>query len=531
MFEYVIVGAGSAGCVLANRLTANGATVALVEAGPPKHGEFRVRAPGMYITLWRSSLDWNFTTEPQKHVNNRRMFWPRGKVTGGTGSLNALVYIRGHRDNYDEWRAGGNFGWGYDEILPFFTKSEDNSRGASKFHGAGGAMAVDDMPSPGPGARAFVEAMSSRFKVPINNDFNGASQEGAGYYQYNIRRGERFSSANGFLDAAMRGHRSLTLITDALATGLVVDGDRVTGVRVREGSAERTLHASREVILCAGAIGSPHLLMLSGIGAGDELRTVGVTPVHELPGVGKHLEDHLLTGAQYHATGGVDAMTKVRLALWAAQYQLARKGPLGRSAVQAGGFVKHAPDAPRPDVQFFFVPWGFTPPNSDERRPPPFGRYYTILSSLLYPKSHREVRLRSADPAAAPVIDPSYLSDPADLEHLVDGIELAREIAATAPLAKFTGKERDLGIPTKTRDDLREVVRTTVNTIFHPTGTCKMGPASDPSAVVDAELRVHGLRGLRIADASIMPKIIGGNTNAPTVMIAEKAADFLLHAR
>ncbi|MFN0249797.1 MAG: GMC family oxidoreductase [Kofleriaceae bacterium] len=531
MFEYVIVGAGTAGCVLANRLTANGASVALVEAGPPKHGEFRVRAPGMYVTLWRSNLDWNFTTEPQAHVEDRRMFWPRGKVTGGTGSLNALVYIRGHPDNYDSWRAAGNFGWGYDEILPFFTRSEDNSRGASKYHGSGGPMAVDDLPSPGPGARAFVESMSKACKVPINDDFNGASQVGAGYYQYNIRRGERFSSANGFLDTAMRGHKSLTLITDALVTGLVLDGDRVKGVRLRERGAERTIEASREVILCAGAIGSPHLLMLAGIGAGDELRAAGVTPAHELAGVGKHLEDHLLCGAQYHATGGVDAMTKARLALWAAQYQLLRKGPLGRSAVQAGGFVKHAADARVPDVQFFFVPWGFSPPNSDEKRPPPFGRYYTILSALLYPKSHGEVRLRSADPAQAPAIDPRYLSDPADLEHLVDGIELSREIAATGPLAKLTGKERDIGLPTKTRDDLRGVVRRAVNTIFHPTGTCKMGPRTDPSAVVDAELRVHGIRGLRVADASIMPSIIGGNTNAPTVMIAEKAADFLLHAR
>ncbi len=531
MFEYVIVGAGTAGCVLANRLTANGATVALLEAGPPKHGDFRVRAPGMYVSLWRSSLDWNFTTEPQVHVDNRRMFWPRGKVTGGTGSLNALVYIRGHRDNYDAWRAAGNFGWGYDEILPFFTKSEDNSRGASKYHGVGGPIAVDDLPSPGPGARAFVESMSVACKVPINDDFNGASQEGAGYYQYNIRRGERFSSAVGFLDAAMRGHSSLTLVTDALALGLVFDGDRVKGVRIRERGGERTIEASREVILCAGAIGSPHVLMLSGIGAGDELRAAGVTPTHELPGVGKHLEDHLLCGTQYHASGGVDAMTKARLALWAAQYQLLRKGPLGRSAVQAGGFLKHGPDAQRPDVQFFFVPWGFTPPNSDEKRPPPFGRYYTILSSLLYPSSHGEVRLRSADPADAPIIDPRYLSAETDLEHLVDGIELSREIAATGPLAKLTGKERELGMPTKTRDDLRAVVRRTVNTIFHPTGTCKMGPNTDPSTVVDAELRVHGLRGLRVADASIMPSIIGGNTNAPTVMIAEMAADFLLHAR
>lgn len=531
MFEYVIVGAGSAGCVLANRLTANGATVALVEAGPPRHGDFGVRAPGMYITLWRSALDWNFSTEPQVHVNDRRMFWPRGKVTGGTGSLNALVYIRGHRDNYDEWRAAGNFGWGYDEILPFFTKSEDNSRGASKYHGAGGPMAVDDMPSPGRGARAFVESMAKRFGVPINDDFNGASQEGAGFYQYNIRRGERFSSATGFLDAAMRGHASLTLISDALATGLVIDGDRVRGVRIREKGVERVIEASREVILCAGAVGSPHLLMLSGIGAGDELRAASVAPVHELAGVGKHLEDHLLCGMQFHAGRGIEALTKARLALWAAQYHLARKGPLSRSAVHAGGFLKSAPDVARPDVQLYFVPYGFPLPNSDEKRPPVFGRYYTIMTSLLYPRSHGEIRLRSADPAAAPLIDPRYFSDPADLEHLVDGVELAREIAATAPLSSLTGKERDLGMPVKTRDDLRGLVRSAVNTIFHPTGTCKMGPRSDPSTVVDAELRVHGLAGLRVADASIMPRIIGGNTNAPTVMIAEKAADFLLHAR
>ena len=528
MFDYVVVGAGSAGCVLANRLTADGKSkVALIEAGPRKHHSFKVRAVGMYFQLWRTPLDWAFSTEPQKHVDNRRMFWPRGKVIGGTGSFNSVVYMRGHRANYDEWRDLGNPGWGWSDVLPYFKRSEDNARGASEYHGAGGPLAVDDIEGPRvPALGAWIEAAAARCKVRQTDDFNGADQEGVGFYQFNLRKGLRQSTAIAFLEPALsRGN--LTVITGALATGLVVDGDRVKGVAIRERGVERTIEA-RETILCGGAIGSPHLLLLSGIGAGAELRAAGVEARHELAGVGKHLEDHLCMPVQYKATG-VNALSRVRMVTWALRYLAGRSGPISQSPPQAGGFTKTRADSVLPDNQWHVVPFGFSPPNTDEPHDPPMGGYLTILPGLIYPKSQGEIRLATSDPATAPAIDPAYFSDPADLEHLVDGVVLAREIAATAPLAQYLGEEIVPGPAAKTRDDVRATVRTAVNTIFHPTGTCKMG--TDAAAVVDPELRVKGLTGLRIADASVMPKIIGGNTNAPTIMIAEKAADLLLQAR
>lgn len=522
MFDVVIVGAGSAGCVLAHRLSADPQRkVALLEAGGAHHRSFKVRAPGLYQTLWRSPLDWGFSTEPQQHVDGRRMFWPRGKVLGGSSCLNAMVYIRGHRDNYDEWRDLGNPGWGWSDVLPYFTKSEDNVRGASALHGAGGLMHVSDSATQSRTARAFIEATATRCKVRVTKDFNGEDQEGAGLFQHTVRDGLRVDMASAFLDP-VRDRKNLTIISEALATSLVIAGDRVCGVRVRVRGSEQTIEA-KEVILASGAIGSPHLLMLSGIGAGDELRAAGVAPVHELPGVGKHLEDHLLYPVTFETVAGEPALSRLGLVGWALRHLTRKGGQLAASPLEAGAFVRSTPDQPRPDNQIHFTPFGLTPPNTDVVRALPFGRMAMVLPGLIYPKSHGEIRLRSADPTAPPVIDPRYFSDPADLEHLVDGILLVREIAATAPMTEVLGKELLPGPATTTREQLRAAVRSSVNTIFHPTGTCKMG--TDPQAVVDPELRVHGLRGLRIADASIMPRIIGGNTNAPVVMIAEKCAD------
>jgi choline dehydrogenase len=526
MFDFVVVGAGSAGCVLANRLSADPKrTVALIEAGGPHHKTFNVRAPAAWSELWRSKLDWNLSTEPQTHSANRRHYWPRGKLLGGTSCLNAMVYIRGHRDNYDAWRDAGNPGWGYSDVLPLFKKSEDNGRGASEFHGAGGPLHVDDHPVV-PVCNAFAEAVAARCKVPVTDDFNGADQAGAGIYQHTARKGLRASTAVCFLDP-VRNRDNLTVLTDAHATSLVIDGDRVTGVRVRVRGSEQVIEG-REIIIASGAIGSPQLLLLSGIGPTTELRDVGVDCKHELGGVGKHLQDHLLVPMMYDVTGDhAVTMAKHKLLWWALKHLVTRGGPMALPVPPAGAFVKSTADAPRPDIQFHMSPWGWPfRPNSDEPRERTFGRHASMAPGLIYPRSSGEIRLRSADPFAAPIIDPKYFSDARDLEHLVAGVKLTREIAATSPLKEMLGAEVFPGPAVQSDDDLRDLVRQSSQTIFHPSGTCKMGV--DEMAVVDHELRVHGLRGVRVADASIMPQIIGGNTNAPTIMIAEKCAELLL---
>ncbi len=526
MHDYVIVGAGSAGCVLARRLSEDPACkVLLVEAGPSKHRSFLVRAPGLYSRLWRSPLDWNFRTAPQAHVDGRRMYWPRGKVLGGTSCLNAMVYIRGHRDNYDEWRELGCAGWGWADVLPYFKRSEDNARGASELHGAGGPMRVTDPDDVAPVSDAFVEATARHCGVPVTSDFNGAEQEGAGRFQLTIRDGARGSTAAEFLDPV--GDRpNLKILTNALVTGIAVEKGRATGVKCVVGGREQVLGAAREVVVCGGAIGSPHVLLLSGIGPADELRSLGIPVVHDLPGVGKNLQDHLLCGVVFESRSPALAPLSIpRMLGWMARYALARGGPLRLGPVPVGAFVRSSPDQPRPDVQYHFIPFGSMLPNTDEPRDLPFGRSFSVFPGLIYPRSAGEVRLESTDPAAPPVIDPRYFSEPGDLEHLVRGLRQAREIAATKPLAPFVARESTPGVQCESDDDLRAYVRASVNTIFHPVGTCKMGV--DAMAVVDPLLRVRGIDGLRVADAAIMPRIVGGNTNAPTIMIAEKAADLI----
>ncbi|HEX8796719.1 MAG TPA: GMC family oxidoreductase N-terminal domain-containing protein [Polyangiaceae bacterium] len=528
MHDYVVVGAGSAGCVLARRLSDDPkCRVLLIEAGSAKHRALRVRAPSLYQLLWRTPFDWNVSTVPQKHADGRRMYWPRGKVLGGTSCLNAMVYIRGHRDNYDEWRDLGNAGWGYDDVLPYFKRSEDNARGASAYHGAGGPLHVSDCRRGSPVSDAFAQAAAKHCGVTVTDDFNGASQDGAGRYQVTIREGVRVSTAAAFLDP-VRGRPNLEIATGVHVTGLVVRGGRARGIRGRVRGSEQTFEASREVILCAGAIGSPHILLLSGIGPASELRAAGVDVVADVPGVGKNLQDHLLTGIVMGTDSPACKPLSVPALLgWMLRYALTGNGQCAVAPVEAGAFVRSSPSAPRPDVQYHFVPWGIPEPNTDEKRDPPPGRRFSVLPGLIYPRSVGEVRLTSRDPHAPAAVDPRYFSDDADLEHLVRGIHQAREIASTEPLAAYGAREIFPGPDCKSDDAIRASIRATCNTIFHPVGTCKMGPAGDGAAVVDASLRVRGVDGLRVADAAIMPRIVGGNTNAPVIMIAEKAADLI----
>jgi len=525
MHDYVIVGAGSAGCVLAARLSEDPATrVLLVEAGGSDESLW-IRAPGLYFALWRSKFDWAFSTEPQRHVDGRRMYWPRGKVLGGSSSLNASLYVRGHRDDYDHWRDLGNRGWGWDEVLPYFKRSEHHVRGASEHHGADGALCVQDMHGVNPVSLAFATALAARTGVPFVDDFNRGNSEGAGIYQIACRDRVRCNTSTAFLRPAL-ARKNLEVVTNAHVTGLQTSSSRVTGVRYKVGNAERLAEAKREVVLSAGAIGSPHILLLSGIGPAQQLKEHGIPLLLDLAGVGQNLQDHLLTTVSYELTEPATPIVSLpNLLRWLAQFSLNKSGPLGRSPVESGGFVKTRPELRHPNLQFHFVPYPTDEPNTDEKRKLPNARAFTILPSLIYPKSTGEIRLKSSDPLAAPAIDPNYLSAREDLELLIEGVRLSREIADTAPLSRYRGRELRPGAVNTSDEQIAGDIRLRLSTIFHPVGTCKMG--NDAMAVVDPELRVRGIEGLRVVDASIMPMIVGGNTNAPTIMIAEKAAEMM----
>jgi len=508
-YDYVVVGAGSAGCVVASRLADDpGARVALIDAGPPD-GAPEIHVPVAFEQLWHSRYDWGFVSEPEPGIDGQRCYLPRGRVLGGSSSLNAMLYVRGNRADYDEWADSGLAGWGYDDVLPYFKRSEDNERGESAFHGAGGPLTVSDGRSRHPYAAALLEA-ALEAGIPANDDHNGATQDGAGWFQVTQRDGRRCSTALAYLAPRERAG-TLEVLTDTLATRIVLDRDRARAVETLRGDEELTLRAEREVILCAGAYQSPQLLLLSGVGPADELRALGIEPAVDLP-VGRNLQDHPVVTLAWLAEGEslAAAMTPANLELFARE----GRGPLTSSIVESGAFVRTRADAPAPDIQHHF--FGVALPSS-HFGPPVAEHGYTIGPTLLAPTSRGRVTLRNPLAHVKPRIVHNYLTTEEDRRTLLDGIRQALELGERVSLRRGA-----LAVPrSDSAADLLAFAKQRLQTIFHPVGTCAMG------AVVDAELRVLGIDGLRVVDASVMPTIPRGNTNAPTVMIAERAADLI----
>src|SRR3954449_10852912 len=518
-FDVVVVGAGSAGSALAGRLSEDPSLkVLLLEAGG-SDDVLEVQVPAALYKVWRTRRDWNYTTEPQSGLDGRTLFWPRGKLLGGSSSINAMIYIRGAAADYDEWaKLTGDGSWSYEHVLPLFRRMEDNARGADRFHGVGGPLRVEDLRSPHRWSRAVVQAAVAA-GYPRNEDFNGAGQEGVGQYQVTQKRGRRWSSADAYLHPAER-RPNLTVRTDALTTRVLIENGRATGVEYRAGGRVHTVHAAREVVLSGGAVNSPQLLMLSGIGPADHLREVGLDVVHDLPGVGSELQDHPLVPVVWHVRSGKSLLRGESPSGYAKWFG-ARRGPLTSNLAEAGLFTRSSPELAEPDLQYHFLPVKFW----KQAEVDPDVDAFTAAVVLVRVQSRGSVRLRSADPTWAPAIDAGYLTDERDLEALVTGMERARDIASGGPLAGVLAEEWSPGGRIRSRADLRQKARETLESLYHPVGSCRMG--TDVDAVVDPQLRVHGVDGLRVADASVMPTLVRGNTNAPTIMIAERASDLI----
>ena len=526
--DYVIVGAGSAGCVMATRLSEDPATrVVLLEAGGEDRNRWIHIPLGYGKTFADASVNWCYEAEPDPGANGRRIFWPRGKVLGGSSSINGMVYIRGQHEDFDLWRQFGNTGWSSSDVLPYFKRAEHQTRGSDEFHSTGGPLCVSDTTEHHPICEAFIKG-AMELGYPRNDDFNGARQDGVGYHQTTTRNGKRCSTAVGYLHPVRQRH-NLRVVTGALAEKILFDGKRAVGVAFREHGQPRTVRAAREVILCGGAVNSPQLLLLSGIGPQDQLVQFGVPLVHPLPGVGQSLQDHYSAPVKLKCRLPItvnDVMqSNVKKLKVGLQYYLFGTGPLTMAAGPAALFVRTRAELASPDVKISVAP--FSSDKLQDGLHPWSGFGLTFYQ--LRPESRGEIRLKSANPADPPAMLPNYLATETDRRAIVDGLKIGRRVLATPYMQHFITEEYQPGSSVRTDEQLLEHARNTGGTVFHPTSTCKMGV--DPMAVVDPELRVYGIEGLRVVDASIMPTVISGNTNAATIMIGEKAADLVRQGR